>query len=154
MGGGCRQNPQLGRLYLHHFFAHLFRTPNKVGPATTSATTSLFKVYIRHVLAVDPVHKQKAAERVSCPAAGLVDEKGISSSLSWATPHLLHSDVLSVRQKKNRSHSSSSLSLLLLCVYWPCVRLVRVSHSKEEDGWRQRKERSRKWIYAIGSASE
>ena len=59
MGGGCRQNPQLGRLYLHHFFAHLFRTPNKVGPATTSATTGLFKVYIRHVLAVDPVHKQK-----------------------------------------------------------------------------------------------
>ena len=58
-------------------------------------------------------------------------------------------------KEKQRSHSSSSLSLsLLLCVYWPCVRLVRVSHSKEEDGWRQRKERSRKWIYAIGSASE
>ena len=99
------------------FFAHLFRTPNKVGPATTSATTGLFKVYIRHVLAVDPVHKQKAAERVSCPAAGLVDEKGISSSLLGNAS----SPPLGRRQRstkeKQRSHSSSSLSLsAVVCV--------------------------------------
>ena len=138
------------------FFCSFVSYPNKVGPATTSATTGLFKVYIRHVLAVDPVHKQKAAERVSCPAAGLVDEKGISSSLSWATPHLLHSDVLSVRQKKNRDPIRLPLSLsavvCVLALRSSCKSLSLKGRRRMEE--RQRKERSRKWIYAIGSASE
>ena len=97
------------------FFCSFVSYPNKVGPATTSATTGLFKVYIRHVLAVDPVHKQKQPSVCPVQQLDLLMKRGYRPLLGNASSPPLGRPQRSTKEKQI-PFVFLSLSAAVVCV--------------------------------------